>query len=84
MNIERSNFTSEAEKLEMARKVFKRLNKHRIIQAMEKKFGLTDTDLQNYLDSWESKIPEPIYIAPYPVQTAGFVGNSLGHYQPYR
>ena len=51
---------------------------------MEKQLGLTDTDLQKYLDSWESKTPEPIYITPYPAQTGSFVGNSLGHYPAYR
>jgi len=50
----------------MAKKVFKRLQKYRILRGLEKVFGLTDSDLQKYLDSWESKMPEAIYLTPYP------------------
>jgi hypothetical protein len=40
------------------KKVFKKLQKIRIVRGLEKEFGLSDEDLQKYLDNWESKMPE--------------------------
>ena len=54
-----STYGSEHEIKELKKNVFKRFNKLRILGGLERALGLDETDLKKYLDSWESKMPEP-------------------------
>jgi hypothetical protein len=64
--VDLSSWQSEEEKYRCKRNVFKRLKKYRILRNLEKCLKLQETDLQKYLDNWESKPPEPTYVSVGP------------------